>query len=558
MPNYNGYFFTTAPLLTDDHLNLAPQDLLGDVLYDERQVSTQPRLFESGVYTNNTPVEAGNPHEVQGVLAHSFYNDFYFRVHIKPDKIALGNTLYKQFKDVEIWNAYREPKLMDSILYNNAAGITIQEPEPSPVYFNQLQYRKYVAVIDTTGPVVIDAVITWQIENANSLNLSITGKRAVVWPFKPLDDMQETLEFKTDILQSFEGEQRMAIRYSPRQVFNAEFYLTEQQFAFAKGLSSQFANKVYGFPIWYEQSSVALITSGATTITVDTTNADYRTASAFLIFESLDKYEVLEVQSFTNTTITSKSPVLNSYSNCKVVPMRYARTLSGMTFRRQPGGIIFASAEFTVTDNVNLSGNSATISYPTYKSKYVLTQDRMTTSNVSEKILRSVDVFDNGQGVIEIENKTDYFDNVMNVTFDVTTKAQRWALLKFMHTVKGKRGSFYLPTWNTDLVVLEKLIPSSLAMKVAHISYELYRTVTDIMVQLNNGTLIFNRVILGSDQGSYDNLAVETAWPYQIEVSQIKRVCFMHLVRFDSDAIELRHSLPKVIQASIPVREVPA
>ena len=152
MPNYNGYFFTTAPLLTDDHLNLAPQDLLGDVLYDERQVSTQPRLFESGVYTNNTPVEAGNPHSVQGFLAHSFYNDFYFRVHIKPDKIALGNTLYKQFKDVEIWNAYRDPKLMDSILYNNAAGITIQEPEPSPVYFNQLQYRKYVAVIDTTVP----------------------------------------------------------------------------------------------------------------------------------------------------------------------------------------------------------------------------------------------------------------------------------------------------------------------------------------------------------------------------------------------------------------------
>lgn len=558
MANYTGFYYSALPILTQDHLNLAPQDLLGAALYVDRAVSSNPPMFKDGAYVSNAPVEAGNPHAVQGFLAHSFYNDFYFRVHIKPDKIALGNTLYKQYKDVEIWNAYRDPKLMDGILYDNAAGITVQEPEPSPVYFNQLQYRKYVAVIDTSGPVVIDAVLTWQIDNANSPAVNITGKRAVVWPFKPIDDMQETLEFKTDILQSFEGEQRMAIRFAPRQTFQAEFYLTEQQFAFAKGLSSQFANKVYGFPIWYEQSSVALIVSGATTITVDTTNADYRNASAFLIFESLDKYEVLEIASFTSTTITPKSPVMNSYASCKVVPLRYARTLSGMTFRRQPGGIIFASAEFTVTDNYNLSGNSATISYPTYKSKYVLTQDRMTTSNVSEKILRSVDVFDNGQGVIELEDKTDYFDNVMNVTFDVTTKAQRWVLLKFMHTVKGKRGSFYIPTWNSDLVVLEKLIPSSLAMKVSHIGYELYRTVTDIMVQLNNGTLIFNRVLSGSDQGTYENLSVETAWPYEIEVANIKRVCFMHLVRFDTDSIELRHSLPKVIQASLTVREVPA
>ena len=78
------------------------------------------------------------------------------------------------------------------------------------------------------------------------------------------------------------------------------------------------------------------------------------------------------------------------------------------------------------------------------------------------------------------------------------------------------------------------------------------------MIQLTSGTLLFNRVLSGADQGTYENLAVETAWPYEIEVSQIKRVCFMHLVRFDSDSIELRHSLPKVIQASIPVREVPA
>ena len=504
--------------------------------------------------TNNLPIDLEPKTASVAWRMPTFLDDYYFRVHVQPGVIALGNLLSSQIRTVEVWSAHLSPKLLSSIGQVGTDGITFTQPVVPPTYFAALESRTYTINISTNGPPIVDAVYSFHFPSETP-TLSVTGRRVVVWPFMPQTKHKEMLEWQTDIIPSFNNEQRLALRPAPRQSFSHEFQLDTYQFSRAKAIATQWAHRVYGIPVWSELTRLGPLSAGATEVLVDTTVADYRQDDIIIIWESDTNNVAVEIGAVLADRVQLKLPLEKSYQNAYVAPLRFARTFDGMQFRRSNHDFTIASATFQVTQNKDLG---AAVGYPQYRGKDVLIDPTILVSDLNERISRATDEFDNGSGPIVVDIKNNWVNSAKAITFDVLTRAERWAARQWIHSRRGRQKGFWLPTWNPDLILLEDVGPTGAALTVRPIGYPLYYGVKDIMVQLKNGTRIFSRVLSGAvDPNENEVLALEAAVGTGFTVAEVDFICFMSHVRFNSDRVEIRHDYAGRAVTTIPVVETP-
>ena len=507
-----------------------------------------------GAIASTLPV--GEVEEVlTGYKAPSFMDDFYYRVHIRPGVIVLGNLLSAQIRTVEVWSGYFDPKLLSSLSGVGTDGITLTQPEVPPTYFAELESRIYTLNVSTNGPPIVNAIYTFHFQD-ESPTLEISGRRVVLWPFVPDTGYDETMSWKTDIINSFNNEQRLALRDAPRQAFSYKFLLDEAQFSRAKAISTQWAHRVYGIAVWAEVTPLLNgLTAGSTFISFDTANADYRNDDLILLWVSDTQLTALEITTVTPTGVNLKLPLETNWPKCFVAPLRFARTFSGIDYKRSSNRYITASGVFEVTQNKDLGDNSA---YPLYRGKPVLTDRSAVVSDLSERIARTIDIFDNGSGPIQVDTSANWVRHMQTVGFIKNTREGIWALRKWIHARRGKQRAFWLPSWNSDLIILEDVSSTASAITVSPIGYPLYYGAKDIMVQLKNGTRLFARVTSGSTNGDGNVVLTLSAQIGEtFATTDIDFVCFISHARFDSDQVVFSHTDFGQVAATIAIAETP-
>lgn len=505
--------------------------------------------------TNNLPIDLEPKAASVAWRMPTFLDDYYFRVHVKPGVIALGNLLSSQIRTVEVWSAHLSSKLLSSIGQVGTEGITFTQPVAPPTYFAALESRTYTINISTNGPPILDAVYSFHFP-AETPTLTVTGRRVVLWPFVPDTGYDETMEWKTDLLDSFNNEQRLALREAPRQTFSHKFLLDEQQFSRAKAISTQWAHRVYGIAVWDEVTPLLNgLTAGSSFIAFDTANADYRDDDLIMLWASDTNLAALEITTVTPTGVNLKLPLDKNWPKCYIAPLRFARTLSGVEYGRAANKYITAKAQFLVTQNKDLGDNG---SFPTYRGKPVMTDRSAVVGDLSEKIVRTIDMFDNGSGPIQIDIASNWVRFMQTISFIKNNKADVWKLRKWIHARRGKQRAFWLPSWNRDLVILQDVASTASSITVSPIGYPLYYTVKDIMIQLLNGTRIFARVTSGStDNDGNEALSLSAQIGTAFATTDIDFVCFMSHVRFDTDLVTFNHRDVGQVSTSIALAETP-
>jgi len=521
---------------------------------DDREHYVHSNLFDATL-TDNLPI-ALEPADDVGTSKKqvSFLDDYYYRVHIIPSELNLGNLLSAQTREVEVWSAYFTDQLLSSISEEGGEGITLIEPEATPTTFDPLESRIYVFNISTNGPPSINAsfVFNFALEDPE---LIVIGRRVVVWPFVPQTEHKEEMEWKTDIISSFRGEQRLALREAPRQSFSYDFLLNEYQFSKAKAITTQWAHRVYGIPVWSESTFVGAVASGTSSILLDTTNSDYRENDIVILWESDTKFEAIQTLDIPADRVNLKLATENTYSNAYIIPLRFARTLQGMSYRRSSTNYIETTGTFLVTDNKDIA---AGIGYDVYLGEDVIPQQTIILGSLSEKISRAVDLFDNGSGPIEVDIRNAWVNSILSITFDTLTREERWEARKWIHSRRGKQKSFWLPSWNPDLTVLEDVGTASSSITCLPIGYALYYSLKDIMFQLNNGDRYYNRILSAStDIDGNEVLSLSSNLGFDLVVAEVDFICFMSHVRFNSDNISISHGNAGRASLIIPVIETP-
>lgn len=504
--------------------------------------------------TDNLPIDLEPKAAVSSWRMPTFLDDYYNRIHVNPGVIALGNLLSAQIRTVEVWSAYFTPKLLSSVGQVGTEGITLTQPEAAPTYFAAVEARIYTINISTNGPPIVDAIYSFHFPSETP-TLTIPGRRVVLWPFVPDTGYDETMEWKTDLLDSFNNEQRLALREAPRQTFSHKFLLDEQQFSRAKAINTQGAHRVYGIAVWDEVTPLLNgLTAGSSFIAFDTANADYRD-DLIMLWASDTNLAALEITTVTPTGVNLKLPLDKNWPKCYIAPLRFARTLSGVEYSRAANKYITAKIQFIVTQNKDLGDNG---SFPTYRGKPVMTDRSAVVGDLSEKIVRTIDMFDNGSGPIQIDIASNWVRFMQTISFIKNNKADVWKLRKWIHARRGKQRAFWLPSWNRDLVILQNVASTAISIIVSPIGYPLYYTVKDIMIQLLNGTRIFARVTSGSTyKDGNEALSLSAQIGTAFATTDIDFVCFMSHVRFDTDLVTFNHRDVGQVSTSIALAETP-
>ncbi|WP_163836878.1 hypothetical protein [Spartinivicinus ruber] len=508
---------------------------------------------KTGNIQNTQPVDELKQ-RYTGFQMRGFQYDFYYRIHVKPAHISLGNLLSEQTRNVEVWNAYLTPKKLASVVESGTEGLALAQPVTAPTQFGGLEARLYTLNISVNGPPVVNAEFTFNFETGPT-KLVVTGKRVVVWPFAPQANVSEVLEWKTDILQAYEGEQRLALRPAPRQKFSYNYLLDGNQFSRAKAIATQWGHRVYGVPVWTNLAFIGPLASGVSEITVNTTAADYRADDVILVWDNDEYYEAVETTEVSPSKIGLKLPLSKPYQNAYVMPLRFGRTYSGAKFTRDASDITESNVSFSVTENINLAASN----FPKYRDIDVLTDRSVIVSSLDENIIRDVEVIDNSTGTIIVDTKTNYPLHKQKINWHTTSKAELWRVKQWIYSRQGKQKAFWLPSWGQDLTLTEVMAAQSGAFIVRPIGYPLYYGIKDVMLITKSGEIFYRRVLGGSvnDDGnevlSIDKALGATVYPTDVEI-----LCFMSLVRFDADRVQISHTQAGNAKISIAVVEVPA
>ncbi len=475
----------------------------------------------------------------------SFLDDYYYRVHINPGKVDLNNLLSSQTRTVEVWSAYFSSNLLSGISQSGTDGITLSSAQEPPTLFGILESRNYTLSVSTSGSPIIDAQYTFDFAQSES-TLQVVGRRVLVWPFVPQTAHRESLEWQTDIIKSYAGEQRLALN---------TYMLTPEEFSRAKAISYQWAHRVYGVPVWSELTHVGPLPMGATYISVDTTVADYRENDVIVVWESSSSEMAVEIATVQADSVSLKLPLSREFTNAYVAPLRFARAYNGIEYSRSGNEVVVSKATFSVTQNKDLSASAG---YPTYRGKDVVTDRTIVVGDISEKIFRPVDIFDNGSGPVEVDTQANWVEHHQVLTFSTRNRVERWRARRWLHSLRGKQGAFWLISWNPDLEVTSDFNSSSTGLVVKAIGYPTLYGVKDIMIQLKSGARFFNRILSGAaSDGGTETLSLLSPIGVTAAAIDVDMVCFMSHVRLDSDSIEMSHDYTGQVSINVAVTEVP-
>lgn len=533
-------------------------------LYITPEINAYEPLDQIGTpFDSNSEIKAGkysafklpitNSWTSLGQESKAFFHDFYNRIHVDPSIIELGNLTSTQVRTINVWNAYIEDSTLQSVSYSNADGFELVQPRYPPTDFKPLEDLDYTVRISMVGSPTIDASYQFNFES-EQLVLSITGRRVVVLSAKPKYPLKEALEWKTDILKSYNGEQRIRLRDAPRQIFSIESVLDEQLYAKLKALTFQWAHRVFAIPVWTDAVLVPLISSGSAIIYFDTTKKDFRSFDLLVIWKD-GGLETLETLNVYSDRIEVKQPVSQTYIDSLVMPARFANALTGISFNRDDDGIIKQSGDFTVRINKNLE---SIVDFVTYKSLPVLLDRPLSSQQLSDQYVREIDLFDNGSSAVQVDTKTANISIISNMSFLTFDKSKAFSYRQFVHYLHGRQKTFFTPSWDNEFTVVDDFTDVSTVLAIQYVGFSLYYENRFLYLKMKSGAYGFYKVSSSNDNGDgSENLNLDTQIGFSGLANDVELCCLLKYVRLNSDTVQIKHDVADSFTFTLQTIEVP-
>jgi len=408
-----------------------------------------------------------------GTKVDSFVDDYYYRIHVTPAVFAFGAILSEQVDEFYVWNAYFVQKTCDDITETypdefELAGLG------TPFDLEALEYTTYTITVPKEGSASFDATITFDFGVEGMRVVILSGVRMIVFAFCPQMKIPESLEWLTDIIMPKDGigsEQRISVRTIPRQRFTYSVPLKteKEQSRFAAAMFG-WQKRSFGLPIWTERVvHTDTITAADETITVDTTNADFRDDSYALIWKSITEYEAVKIETVAAGSLTLESPVVATYTGTKfITPLRIAQINSSVKKSNPVAGLMIATVGFTVKDNILLTGY---VPAETYKGLPVLTVG-------SKQFGRTPKMSGSDSDSFLLDYETGDFDYYSDSEFNIISqgwgfvnedKAACWDFRLFLHSLYGMQGTVWVPTYKDDLAQADTIGAADTSFQIENI-----------------------------------------------------------------------------------------
>ncbi|NLW82308.1 MAG: hypothetical protein GXY42_11645 [Desulfovibrionales bacterium] len=383
----------------------------------------------------------------------------------------------------------------------------------------------------------------------------------LVWPWRPLRPITETLEWLTDIIEAHAGaEQRIRVRQEPRQSFEASTLLNDPaELAKLRVALSAWQHREWGWPCWHETLPLAAtLPAASSTIYVDTTAADFRDGGLAIIYQGPSLYEVVEIDAVAADSVTLAGPTTMGHpAGASVMPLRMARMAAQA--RRDDHAVEASrySVTMQITDNVELTTAAAAMQYLGYD---VLSDPLlMPGETMPREIERPLDILDPGPGAWATFARTDYPLITTDHKWRVKTKAQAWAFRRWLHRRAGRLNPVWIPSRTHDLVLAVQ--PTSVATTL-QINDVNYRNVglnapgmTHIAAFSASGAFVCRKITEATaGSAGRENLTINAALGF----TDVSRLSFLCLHRLTADRVTMIWDRVGVATCTAPMTGVAA
>ena len=375
-----------------------------------------------------------------------------------------------------------------------------------------------------------------------------------IWPFVPLS-ATESLDWLSDVIEPKSTSQRIALREAPRQGWALSHDLSARQLARARAFAYGIGNDDFGIPIWPEFSRLGAVSAGATSLTFDTSSADYRTSGYALLWEDDETCEAVEVDSVASDSLGLTGTVGASYSDAYIMPLRIGRAPDGLAISRGEGDFSSGSIRFAVSDNIDLSSEAG---YMTYRGLPILADVPVIGNGLDALAQRELDQQDGGAGKVGyFESRTDPRQRA-KLAWSTADRSELWTVRRFLHARRGRQRAFWAPSWGADVQLLAGIGSADTTLTIEAIGWPDFYGARDILVRTTDGSL-YPALVTGGESASdnAETLTLSAAFGTTLSLAQIERVSLMMCTSLDADHIEIAYGPDDGASLSIPCVEAP-
>lgn len=530
------------PHLTDDHWAFEWVNQFAPVPF----ASGAQRAGQNALITH-WPVEA-NGRVIAGQLSRAWLYDWYYRIHVAPQQLDLGNIVSAQSTPIYVWNAWFVPRTLVAVDGLDEGIIVTGQPSP-PLLFAPLQEMAWQLTVTPNGEPVLDTVVEWQFDNGNTPGVRVTANRIIGWTFAPDwgDGVRERLTWSTDILQSESAkEQRRSLRQTPRREFEAPMYVEGRERQLLDLALHGWSARTWALPLWHEIQLLQVgIPAAATFIPCETIALDWAEGGlAMLRGESAFASEVVEVEEIWANGLVLKRGTQQAWGpGTRLYPVRSAQLLEEPRLTRLTDMLISADVRFLVVEQ---SDWPAAMPLTTYRGWPIYDQRPDESEDLTSSLARLLLTLDNGTAIPQYTDTANRGLAVRGHRWIDLGRAARASLRSFLYAMRGRWSAVWVPTHADDLTLVSTVTSVATTIDVAQVGYSRFSNGSpgrrDIRIELYDGTVFHRRIINGAElTPEIEVLTIDAAFGRQILPDDVSRISWMNLMRFDSDVQELEH-----------------
>ena len=523
--------------------------------------SDSPRA-ENGARSYATDITVPAQRALTGIQVPSYFEDYYFRVHLLPGRINLGSLASEQSRTIEVWNARLTPNTLASLTATGAEGMTLIGPAPAPTVFAANESRLYTLAVTPNGPPTVNATFLFAFAFDDAALLA-TGRRIVGWIFAPnwVQPVIERLEWLTDVMESHAGfEQRVRLRAGARRSFEYSALVgSDTERVKMENLLLSWQARVFGLPLWTDVALAAgPIPAGSTSIAVTTANRDFAVGGLVGLVLGMES-EFAEITAVLPTSLTIKSPLDSTWPvGTKILPVRPARVQNDLGLTYLSDAIGQATLRFQFEDEWLLPAATETLDYRGYP---VLLTATNWTEDVETDYARKLNELDFLTGRRVIDDLSGVGTVRRTHRWLISGRAAITAFRSWLAARAGRLTAFWMPSFQSDLKVVSPIGAFDSAITVENRAYAANVPAAigrrDILIATTSGSRYYRRITGATALSpSTESIAIDSVVGAALLPEQIRHVSFMKLVRLDSDAIELAHHTDDMAEVSISVRSI--
>jgi hypothetical protein len=510
-----------------------------------------------GTFTNNQPMALRGA-TFSGYVAPGINAVFYNRILVEPVYLDLGSIVSEQQRTILVFNGYLTSQVLSAIDENDFdSGMTLNGAS-APTVFAPLQEEEYTLVVTVAGAPQIDASVVYNFSVLGvAISVTIIGSRIVLLPVTFRSRVVETLVWKTDVIEAYDGgEQRIRLRRSPRQQLKVKAYLDRIERNHVENLLVGWRKRIWAVPMWIEaRSADSPITSGDLTIDVDTRWGDFRTDGLAVVWESPDKFDVFQIAGLTDSEITLYRGVNDDYPAPVIMPVRSARMMKNPT-RTASGHDGILSADLEVTDNTYFDTDPSDIQFLGEDFYDVTPLYDEGGDGLDDEYEHRIVLLDYGVGEARQYAPWDHIKIARSFELVLEGLEQIWEHRMWLHRRAGKLRPFYMTTYENNIWILTEgnIGDSFEAYQNSYVTHGSERNHLAFRLKAD-GSYIF-KTVTGVENLPSGNMSITIDSALNVDAADVDEVSFVGLKRLDSDRLSFTWMANNVAITKVPMKEI--